>query len=83
MVLNETNGHKTILFPGNKGPKTITWEQTKQMAFELNKQGYDVAFLPELNEGTCADSLIKNGKVFKLADSNIASLKKPTLWPAS
>ena len=32
-VLFETNGHKTVLFPGNKGPKTITWEQTKQMAF--------------------------------------------------
>ena len=50
VVLNETGGHKTILFPGNKGPKTITWEQTKQMAFELNEEGYDVAFLPELSE---------------------------------
>ena len=65
-VLNETNGHKTILFSGNKGPKTITWEQTKQMAFELNEEGYDVAFLPELSEGTCADSLIKSGGIYKI-----------------
>ena len=76
VVLNETNGHKTILFAGNKGPKTITWKQTKQMACELNRHGYDVAFLPELEEGTCADSLIKNGKVFKLADFKYCITKK-------
>ena len=75
-VLNETNGHKTILFSGNKGPKTITWEQTKQMAFELNEEGYDVAFLPELSEGTCADSLIKSGGIYKIVDFKHCTTKK-------
>lgn len=67
-VLFETNGHKTVLFPGNKGPKTITWEQTKQTAIELNKAGYDVAFIPEVDDETCADGLIMMGKIYKLAD---------------
>lgn len=68
IVLNESNRHKTILFPGNKGPKSITWEQTKRMAFDLNNNGFDVAFLPELVGGICADSLIRNGQVFRIAD---------------
>lgn len=67
-ILNVSNGHKTILFPENKGPKSSTWEQTKQMAFDLNENGFDVAFLPELLNGVCADSLIRNGRVFKIAD---------------
>ena len=62
VVLNETNGHKTILFAGNKGPKTITWKQTKQMACELNRHGYDVA--SELEHG------------FKQAGVIILKLKK-------
>lgn len=68
VILNESNGHKTIMFPGNKGPSSSTWEQTKKMAFDLNNNGYDVAFLPELLSEICADSLLKNGKVFKIAD---------------
>lgn len=67
-ILNEENGHKTVLFPENKGPKTSTWRQTKQMAFDLNKNGYDVAFIPEIDEVICADSLIRHGMVYKLAD---------------
>lgn len=68
VILNESNGHKTIMFSGNKGPSSSTWEQTKKMAFDLNNNGYDVAFLPELLSEICADSLLKNGKVFKIAD---------------
>ena len=75
-VLNETNGHKTILFPGNKGPKTGTWEQTKQMATELNRQGYDVAFLPELTFETCADCLIKTGSNYRIADFKYCATTK-------
>jgi len=67
-LLFEENGHKTVLFPENKGPKTNTWEYTKQMAFELNKAGYDVAFIPESDDETCSDGLIKTGKIFRLAD---------------
>lgn len=68
IILNDLNGHKTKLFPGNKGPKTITWEQTKQMAFDLNDNGFDVAFLSELQSDVCADSLIRNGQLYKIAD---------------
>ncbi len=67
-VLFEVNGHKTVLFSENKGPKTNTWEQTKQMAAGLNKAGYDVAFIPEIDDGTWADSLIMTGKIYRLAD---------------
>jgi hypothetical protein len=67
-IIHEANGHKTVLFPENKGPKTSTWKQTKQMAFDLNRAGYDVAFIPETDEGICADSLITSGKVFRLVD---------------
>lgn len=58
-ILFEVNGHKTVLFPENKGPKTNTWKQTKQMAFELNKSGYDVAFIPESDSERGADAIIK------------------------
>ena len=68
VVLFQTDVHKTVLFSGNKGPKTNTWEQTKEMTFELNKAGYDVAFIPEVDGETCADSLIMIDKVYKLAD---------------
>ena len=76
-ILNETNGHKTILFSGNKGPKTITWEQTKQMAFELNHHGYDVAFLPELTFETSADCLIKIGNNYRIADFKYCITSNP------
>lgn len=67
-ILCEVDGHRTVLFPDNKGPKTNTWEQTKQMAFDLNKSGYDVAFIPEVDNEVCADSLIMDENVFKLAE---------------
>ena len=51
-VLNETNGHKTTLFPENKGANSSSWKKTKQMAFELNENCIDVAFLPELLSST-------------------------------
>lgn len=68
VVLNETNGHKTVLYPGNKGPKSSTWNQTRQMAFELNDNGFDVAFLPELKRDISADSLIRKGSAYRIAD---------------
>lgn len=68
MIINAINGCSTKLFPGNKGPKTSTWEQTKQMACELNEAGVSVVFLPELDDVVCSDSLIKMGKIFRLAD---------------
>ena len=38
------------------------------MAFELNTEGVDVAFLPELEDDPSTDSLLKNGKNYWLAD---------------
>ena len=76
-ILKNVNGHKTVLFPNNKGPQTNTWIRTKQMAFDLNKAGYEVAFISELDEETCADSLIMNDTVFKLADFKYCITTKP------
>ena len=76
-LLNEGDGHKTTLFEGSKGPKTSTWEQTKQMAFELNEAGIDVAFLPEHESLSSTDSLLRIGKIFKLADFKYCVTVKP------
>ena len=76
-LLNENDGHKTTLFKEIKGPKTSTWEQTKQMAFELNEAGIDVAFLPEHESLTNTDSLLKMGNIFKLADFKYCVTVKP------
>ena len=75
-ILNEMNGHRTILFQGNKGPKTGTWNQTKLMAFELNEAGFDVAFLPELLNETCADCLLNFGKIYKIVDFKYCVTRK-------
>ena len=38
------------------------------MAFELNRQGVEVAFLPELEDSISTDSLVEIGKNYWLAD---------------
>ena len=38
------------------------------MAYDLNKAGFDVAFIPETNNGICADCILKTGNSYKLAD---------------
>lgn len=60
-VLNDSNGYRTILFPGHRGTVHKSWGPTQQMAFTLNEHGMDVAFLPEKAENKVkyADSLIK------------------------
>ena len=67
-VIHEANGHKTTMFPGNKGSKTKTWRQTKKMAFELNEAAIDVAFLSEPDGITCADSILRIGNIYRIAD---------------
>ena len=57
-VLNETEGAKTVMFPGHKGVKTDSWKATKQMAYDINIHGESVAFLPELDGDTSADALV-------------------------
>ena len=76
-LLHEGNGHKTTLFKGSKGPKTSTWEQTKQMAFELNEASIDVAFLPEHESMSSTDSLLRIGNIFRLADFKYCVTVKP------
>lgn len=77
-LLHEVNGHKTVLFPENKGPKTSTWRQTKQMAFELNKNGYDVAFIPESDTERGADAVIKTTQnEYKIVEFKCSMTKLP------
>ena len=47
------------------------------MAFELNDNGFDVAFLPELLSNICADSLIRIGNDYRIADFKYCITKKP------
>ena len=58
------------LFKEKKFPPSLTgfFPDFDNMAFDLNKAGYDVAFISELDDETCADSLIMNDTIFKLAD---------------
>lgn len=75
-ILYEANGYKTVLFPENKGPKTSTWKQTKQMAFELNKNGYDVAFISESDSERGADAVIKTSQNdYKIVDFKCSTTK--------
>lgn len=57
-VLNETEGAKTVMFPGHKGRQHETWRGIKQMAKDINQTGEGVAFLPELDRGVSADALV-------------------------
>lgn len=57
-VLFETENVKTVLFPGHKGTQHETWQGIKTMAEYLNKHGENVAFLPELKNGTSADAIV-------------------------
>lgn len=61
-ILNDFNGHKTILFPGHRGTVHASWIPTQKMAFELNEHGMDVAFLAEKTGDKYADSIIKMSK---------------------
>lgn len=68
VMINEWNGHKTTIFPGSKGPKTKTWRSTTKMASELNKVGIDVVFLSEVDGAICADSVLRIGDSYRIAD---------------
>lgn len=72
-IINADGNINTTIFPNHRGIKSKYWEQTKQMAFDLNKVGIDVAFLPEYDSATSADALLRIGKIFRLADFKYAS----------
>ena len=70
-VLNDFEGVQTVMYPGHQGRRHKTWVGTQNMAFDLNKNGIGVAFLPESTESGIkyADSLLRlNPKKYTLAD---------------
>lgn len=76
IILFEVKGHKTVLFSENKGPKTSTWKQTQQMAFDLNNNGFDVAFIPESDSERGADAVIKTSQnEYKIVEFKCSTTK--------
>ena len=68
-VLYQTQTAKTTIFPNHKGKRSPVWAETKQMARDLNESGISVSFLPEMEDISCADSIVKIGKKeWRLAD---------------
>ena len=61
-VLYQTQTAKTTIFPNHKGKRSPVWAETKQMARDLNQSGISVSFLPEMDETSCSDALLKIGK---------------------
>lgn len=68
-VLYQTQTAKTSIFPNHKGKRSPVWAETKQMARDLNQSGISVSFLPEMDDVSCADTIVKIGKKeWRLAD---------------
>ena len=68
-VLYQTQTAKTTIFPNHKGKRSPVWAETKQMARDLNKSSISVSFLPEMDDVSCADTIVKIGKnEWRLAD---------------
>lgn len=58
-VLNVSKNAKTTRHPTNRGNKSQSWKQTKQMAVDLNESGRSVSFLPEFMDATSADAIVQ------------------------
>ena len=68
-VLYQTQTAKTTIFPNHKGKKSKYWRETQGMAKDLNESGISVSFLPEMDDVSCADTIVKIGKKeWRLAD---------------
>ena len=68
-VLYQTQTAKTTIFPNHKGKRSPVWAEAKQMARDLNKSSISVSFLPEMDDVSCADTIVKIGKnEWRLAD---------------
>ena len=68
-VLYQTQTAKTTIFPNHKGKRSPVWAETKKMAQDLNNSGMSVSFLPEMDDVSCADAIVKIGKKdWRLAD---------------
>lgn len=73
-VLHDLRGVKTTVHPGHKGVKSKLWGETVRMAECLNRAGYDVCFLPEMEEVSCADALLRLGHHWQIADFKYSSV---------
>ncbi len=67
-ILHEIEDVKTTIYPNHKGKKSKRWEETKEMARDLNKHGSNVCFLPEYEEVSSADAIVQFGKRWSIAD---------------
>ncbi|MCM1141820.1 MAG: toxin glutamine deamidase domain-containing protein [Muribaculum sp.] len=75
----DNNGSRTIIHPGHK-IKDAYWEETKKMAYALNKYGKDVIFLPEHDNLSMADAIVKFKDIPRVVDFKYsASVKYNTL----
>lgn len=67
-VINKAKNAKTSLYPTNRGKKTSSWTNTRQMAKDLNEHGSSVSFLPEYLETSSADAIVQFKGKWKVAD---------------
>ncbi len=67
-VINKAKNAKTTLYPTNRGKKTSSWTNTRQMAKDLNEHGSSVSFLPEYLETSSADAIVQFKGKWKVAD---------------
>jgi hypothetical protein len=71
---------RTVEFPGHKGRKSESWQATKKAIEELNESGVNVALLPEMDNTSCTDALLKIKDGYYLTDFKMSdSTKSNTL----
>lgn len=74
--LKDDNGNITGVkfYQGNRGEKSDSWPQTKQMAFELDKIGKKVCFIPEYKgDKPSADAITQFNGRWVIADFKYSS----------
>lgn len=71
---------RAVEFPGHKGRKSESWQATKKAIEELNESGVNVALLPEKDNTSCTDALLKIKDGYYLTDFKMSdSTKSNTL----
>ena len=79
-VLNDNGKAFTTCYPGHRSMKGETWENTKQIAIDLNDGGVSVCFLSERKDETSADAIINIAGSWRLADFKCSqSVKSNTI----
>ena len=70
------NGCKTVLHPAHK-IKDQYWPHTRKMAHDLNRGGRDVVFLPEHDNISMADAVVKINGIPRVVDFKYSASVKP------